>query len=295
MTDWNDLKYVLETVRHGGLSGAARVLKVNHATVSRRIGAIETAMGARLFDRLPQGYAPTAAGYEVANSAEKVEAGQLELERKLAGQDAALSGPLVVTAPSLLIERVLCPMLLAFTRAHPEIDVSIVASNASLNLNRREADVAFHISDSPTPSLVGVQVSGQKAAVYAQKDLVTKLGDPLETTLDWIRFAHWPGLPAQLHNAWPDLRVRVVVDDMVSAIGAARAGMGATRMPCFLGDSDPELARVPGVGLFDYPSIWILTHPDLRATRRVTAFMGFAAQQLRGLRPQFEGQVDRST
>ncbi len=294
MTDWNDLKYVLETVRHGGLSGAARVLKVNHATVSRRIASIEGAMGVRLFDRLPQGYAPTAAGLEAARSAETMEATQLDLNRKLAGRDTALSGPLVVSAPSLLVERVLCPMLLAFTQAHPEIDVSIVASNAPMNLARREADVAFHISDSPTPSLVGVQVSDQKAAVYAQKDLVARLGDPKETPLDWVRFAHWPGFPVQLNEAWPHLRVRVVVDDMVSAIGAVRAGMGATRMPCFLGDGDPELARVPGVGLFDYPSIWILTHPDLRSTRRVSAFMGFAAQRLRALRPQFEGRVDYS-
>ena len=64
MIDWSDLRFVLETVRQGGLSGAARILGVNHATVSRRISSAEAAAGALLFDRLPGGYRPTEAGLE---------------------------------------------------------------------------------------------------------------------------------------------------------------------------------------------------------------------------------------
>lgn len=292
MSNWNDLKYVLETVRQGGLSGAARVLNVNHATVSRRIAVIEDTMGVRLFDRLPQGYAPTAAGQEAANAALAMEAAQLDLSRALAGRDRALSGPLVVTAPSLLIERVLAPMLVAFTAQHPEIEVSVVAKNTPLNLARREADIAFRVADHPTESLVGVRATSQMAAVYGAKDFVARLGDPQVEVLDWVRFAHWPGLPEQITVAWPNRRVRLVVDDMVAAIGATRAGLGATRMPCFLGDSDPELARVPGIEMFDYPSIWVLTHPDLKSVPRVAALMGFSANYLRALRPRFQGRRD---
>lgn len=289
MADWNDLKYVLETVRQGGLSGAARVLRVNHATVSRRIAALETEMGVRLFDRLPQGYAPTTAGQDAARSAEIMEQAHLDLSRALAGRDRSLSGPLVVTAPSLLIERVLAPMLIEFTTLHPDIEISLVASNTPLNLARREADVAFRIDNAPPQTLFGVRVTGQKAGVYAQRAVVAALGPPDTTTLDWVRFSHWPGLPVEVTTAWPNRRVRVVVNDMVVAIGAARAGMGATRMPCFLGDSDPLLARVPGIELFDYPSIWILTHPDLRDVPRVAAFMAFAAANMRKMRPHFQG------
>lgn len=294
MTDWNDLKHVLETVRQGGLSGAARVLGVNHATVSRRIAALEDVMGARLFDRLPQGYAPTAAGLDAANAAEKMEAAQLDLSRTLAGRDRSLSGPLIITAPSLVIERVLAPILMAFSQTHPDIDMSLIASNTPLNLARREADIAFRIADEPTETLVGTRIGPQKACVYASKEMVAGLGNPSVTTLDWVRFAHWPGLPAEIRNAWPKRRVTVVVDDMVAAIGATRAGMGATRMPCFLGDSDPNLARVPGIAPFDYPAIWVLTHPDVRDVPRIKAFMGFAAIHLRAMRPKFLGHTDEA-
>ena len=58
-------------------------------------------------------------------------------------------------------------------------------------------------------------------------------------------------------------------------------------MPCFLGETDPDLARVPGIPLVSYYDIWLATHPDLRRVRRIQAFMTFAAKRLRALRPIF--------
>ncbi len=292
MMYWNDLKYVLETVRQGGLSGAARVLKVNHATVSRRIAAAEDAIGARLFDRLPAGYAPTDAGLEAARAAEQMERSSAELNRAIAARDRSLSGTLTITAPQLLVERVLSPILLGFRAVHPEIRINVVATNEVLNLAQREADVAFRIGGSPSPTLVGVRVTDQRAAVYANHDLIARLENDPSLPLDWVRFAHWPGLPKQITSTWPNRRVALVVDDMIAAIGAVRAGIGATRMACFLGDSDPALARLPKVDLFEYSPIWVLTHPDLRAVPRVATFMEFAAARIRKMRPAFEGRLD---
>ena len=290
MLDWNDLKYVLETVRQGGLSGAARVLKVNHATVSRRIAAAEAAIGARLFDRLPGGYAPTDAGLEAARTAEQMEASSAGLSRAIAARDQSLSGTLTITAPQLMVERILSPILLDFRAAHPEIDITVVATNEILNLAQREADVAFRFGDSPASTLVGVRMTEQKAAVYACHDQIARLAATPDLPLDWVKFAHWPGLPKQITEVWPNRRVTLVVDDMIAAIGAVRAGIGATRMACFLGDSDPTLARLPGVALFDYTPIWVLTHPDLRSVPRVATFMEFAAARIRKMRPAFEGR-----
>ncbi len=291
MLDWNDLKYVLETVRQGGLSGAARVLKVNHVTVSRRIAAAEAEMGARLFDRLPGGYQPTDAGMEAARAAERMEDAGAELSRAIAARDQSLSGELKITAPQLMVERILSPILLDFRVMHPEITVNVVATNEPVSLTRREADVAFRFGDNPSDTLVGYRVTEQKAAAYASHAQIAKLAADPHVPLDWVRFAHWPGLPAQITSVWPNRQVTLVVDDMIAAIGAVRAGIGATRMACFLGDTDPELARLPGVALFDYMAIWLLTHPDLKDVPRVAAFMEFAATRMRKMRPYFEGRM----
>lgn len=289
--NWNDLRFVLETVRHGGLSGAARALKVNHATVSRRIAAAEAAVGARLFDRAKAGYRPTEAGVEAAAIAEQMEARSHELSRSLTARDQALGGSLTITAPQLLVERLLAPILHDFKQAYPAIDLSIVAANRALNLSAHEADVAFRISDSPGDTLVGRRVTEQKAAVFVSRALLEALGDDPARPLDWIRFAHWPGPPDVLKEAWPQRRVTLTVDDMYAALAGVRAGFGATRMPCFIGDSEPDLVRLPAVPLLAYRPLWVLTHADLRHTRKVTTFTSFAAARISAMRPLFEGRT----
>lgn len=288
MLDWNDLRFVLETARNGGTSGAARVLGVNHATVARRITAAEEALGERLFDRLPSGYVPTEAGREAVRTAEAMERLDSELDLKIAARDDRIKGRLRVTAPQLFIQRVLGGILAEFTEAYPEVDLELVATNDTLNLAQREADVAIRFSKDPPETLVGRRFIDQNGAVYATPELIAR--DPGgEAPLDWVKFAHWPGPPAEIKAVRPNLRVRLTVDDMAAAIGAVRAGIGATRMACFLGDTDPALVRVPGMPRFDYLPLWLLTHADLRHVPRIRTFMDFTAARLGKLRPVFEG------
>ena len=287
--DWGDLRYVLETVRHGGLSGAARALGVNHATVARRIAAAEDALGTPLFDRRPKGYVPTQAGRDAAHTAETFEANGAALTRTIAARDATLNGPLTVTAPQLMIQTALAPILGAFAQAHPDVSLTVLGANAPLNLAHREADVAIRISDMPDPDLVGRQVAAQNSAVFASKPYLKRLMADPERRLDWLRFLHWEAPNKAVTAAYPNLRVVMQLDDMVAMVGAVRAGLGATRMPCFLGDGDPGLARVPGLPLFPYPPVWVLTHADLRAVPRIAAFTRFVSDALRAQKRAFEG------
>jgi DNA-binding transcriptional LysR family regulator len=285
--DWDDLKYVLETVRHGGLSGAARALGVNHATVSRRIAHAEAAMGALLFDRLPSGYAPTDAGRDAARTAEAMEAAQGELSRQIGARDQALSGKLVITAPQLLIEHVLAPILVDFCALHPEIELHVSAANEPLNLAQREADVAIRVADAPPENLHGVRIAELCAAAYVSPAYSARLAKS-GGALAWLQIGA-SGIPPQVRAGWAEARIGARFDDMVAMRGAVRAGLGAARLPCFVGDSDPLLVRLSGVPIFNKSPIWVLTHADLRRVRRIEAFTSFAAARLRGLRGLFEG------
>ncbi|MEE9389476.1 MAG: LysR family transcriptional regulator [Paracoccaceae bacterium] len=288
MLNWNDLKFILETVRQNGTSGAARALGVSHATVARRIFAAEKVLGTRLFDRLPGGYRPTEAGADAARAAEQMEQTEAALSRSVGARDQSISGKLVVTAPLSLIDRFLTSVFTDFRAEYPQVDLTVLGGTDPLNLARREADIAIRVSNNPAATLFGSKVARQKAGVYASAKFVANdSGGPL----DWIRFAQWPGPPEQVRKARPVLNPILTVDDMVAAVAAVRSGLGATRMPCFLGETDPLLARVRGIELFDYPDIWVLTHSDLRKTPRIRAFMRFASDRLRNLQPIFEGTV----
>lgn len=288
MLDWNDLRYVLETARHGGTSGAARVLGVNHATVARRISAAEKALGARLFERFPSGYVPTDAGRDAVKTAEAIEGMQADLDRQIGARDTELHGVLRVTASQLLVQFSLAPIIRDFNKAYPDIEIQLIATNNSLNLAQREADIAIRFSKSPPDTLVGRRLFDQYGSIYASREYLEN--DPGgDTPLDWIRFSHWPGPPAEVKAVRP-LRPRLTVDDMTAAIGAVRAGIGATRMACFLGDGDPELARVPGMPIFTQLPLWVLTHADLRNVPRIRVFLDFVTERLIAMQPLFEGR-----
>jgi len=287
--DWGDLRYVLETVRHKGLSGAARALGVNHATVARRIAAAEHALGTALFERRPSGYVPTSAGEDAARTAEAFETAQASLSRSIAARDNALRGPLTVTAPHLLIQTFLGPILRDFSAAHPEIELTVLGSISTLNLAEREADVAIRISDTPDPDLVGRQVAAQQSAVFASHDYAKALAEDPDHRLYWLRFLNWQPVPKAVRDVYPNVTTVMALDDMVAMLGVVRSGAGATRIPCFLGDLDPDLTRIPGLPLFPYPAIWVLTNEDLRRVPRITAFTGFVSQAMRAQRSAFEG------
>lgn len=287
--DWDDLRFVLETVRQSGLSGAARVLGVNHATVARRIQAAEIALGARLFDRLPTGYRPTKAGMQVVKTAEVMETAGADLSRLIGAGDTSPSGSLTVTAPPLLIEHVLGPLLHAFHLEFPDIDLTVLGSNEVLNLARREADVAIRISETPHESLYGRRVTPQRSAVYASADYVQRLEADPDEALAWLRFQHWTGILPEVKTRYPNAQIKMVFDDMAAMLGVTRAHLGATRVPCFLGDRDPKLVRVPDLPTFPYPSIWVLTHEDLRNVTRIAAFTGFISKRLSQMQHLFEG------
>ncbi|WP_299687229.1 LysR family transcriptional regulator [uncultured Tateyamaria sp.] len=289
--DWGDLRFVLETVRHGGLSGAARELGVNHATVARRIAAAEAALGAPLFDRRPTGYVPTEAGQDAARAAAVFETEHATLSRAIAAREDSLSGPLTVTAPQLMIQAVLAPIFGDFVKQYPGIALTVLGANATLNLAHREADVAIRIANDPDPDLVGRRVASQSSAVYAHRDYVAEVVAKGATGLDWLRFVHWERPPKPVMEAYPDTSVVMYLDDMVAMIGAVRAGLGATRMACFLGDTDPDLARIPGLALMPYPSVWVLTHADLRHVPRIATFSRFVSDALRARRPHFAGDA----
>jgi DNA-binding transcriptional LysR family regulator len=101
MWQWDDVRFFLALSRNRSLSGAARTLRVDHATVGRRLGSFEVQLGAKLFDRTPEGFAITAAGRVILDQCETMEAAAASVDRMVAGSDARLSGLVRVATTGL--------------------------------------------------------------------------------------------------------------------------------------------------------------------------------------------------
>ena len=269
--DWGDLQTVLALVRHGTLAKAAEELDVNYTTIARRITQAEARYKVSLFERLPQGYVPTEAAYAAAKQAETMEQAEADFRIALGGLDKGLQGKLVVTAPQLLVSTHLCGVLAAFTKLHPEVDVTILGGNEVLNLNQHEADVAVRISNNPGDNLIGTRLAEQHTAAFASRELATSIQDNPDRSFDWIGFTYWTSPPKVTLDQYPDARIRFRFDDMAAALSAAQAGLGVLRAPAFVGRYS-GLHQVPIMDPQPYSDIWVVAHRELWNSAKVAAF-----------------------
>ena len=151
---WDDLRFFLAVQRRGSHKGGARQLRVAPTTVARRIAALESALGTKLFVRTPERLLATAAGLALAVHAERVEAEVIASERALEAADTRLEGALRVTAPDGLVHYVLLPALSEFRQSHPALTIDLRADTSILDLSRREADVAIRLARPKEPALI---------------------------------------------------------------------------------------------------------------------------------------------
>ena len=292
MIDWDDVRYFLAVARGGSVRAAALRLEVNHSTVLRRIAQLEERLGTQLFEKLPSGYRLTAAGEEVLELAEQMEASSHQLETRVFGRDRSVRGLLRVTLPPFLATHLLMPDLADFARAYPEIEMEVVSTGEVVNLTNRAADVAVRIvSDRETLplNLHGLQGPELLAGIYMSVD---RLAAWRAGALDSIRPIVIDG---QAVPNWVDegeVRAKGVpfrTPDAEAQIAAARQGIGMTRLPCFVGDADRLLARVPGIDLKAHATLWLLTHGATRKSERVRLFTEFVSRRLRAYAPLLAG------
>jgi len=293
--DWDDLRVFLAAHRAGTLRGAARALGVNHATVTRRLGQIESALGSDLFERRPEGLVPSQAGEDLLAAAERVEGELLAVQRRIGGRDDSPRGVVRLSVPPAMLRSFLARELVAFARTNPGIELDVDASHSYSDLARREADVAVRMADDVAEDVVALRVLRYRKAIYAAPG---HLGDAADTgALDperhnWIGWGEDQPYPSWIRDTpFPELPVRHRLFSNILQLEAAREGLGLALLPCFLGDPEPGVMRVPGTATLDGKSIWLLYHPDLRKTARVRMLIEFLAPAIRQHRALVEGRA----
>lgn len=294
--DWDDFRLVKIIAEANGLAGAAERLGVNHSTVFRRLGQMEEGLGVKLFERHRTGYVLTSAGEEMTALAEQMEANVTTFTRKLAGQAVAPAGELRITTNDTLLVHLLTPLFGRFLKACPEMRLDVVLANQALNLSKRDADVAIRATDNPPETLVGRRVATIAWAVYGRAEDFPEVPKPEE--LESLYDRPWVTLGDNLVNlkAARFVRDRVAPENIAYKVNtvlglteAVDAGMGIGPLPCFIADMKPGLVRLSEINPDFSAGLWLLTHPDLRQSARVRAFMDFMAGEIARMRKWIEG------
>jgi len=278
--DWSDLQFFLAVAKNGNIRRAAKWLKVNHSTVSRRINAFEEQVGLRLFNRESSGYTLTSAGIDMLASVERIESEVLTLDREVLGKNVQLHGDLRVTMPIAFAIYLMAPILTTFSQAYTEIELDLTISNKNLSLTRREADVAMRITDQPPEHLVGRKIITYRKSVYASQEYLKRFRNNPES-MRWIGWGDNHPTPWWVkESAFKENQLQHTINNENLQLEMAKAGAGMTMLPCFMADTVPQLRRVPPGNLLPSHDIWLLTHRDLRHTARVKVFMQFIYEEL---------------
>src|SRR5215210_6879911 len=292
---WDDFRLVKAVADVRSLPAAAALLGVNHSTVFRRLGQIEEALGAKLFERHRSGYTLTTAGEEMVALAQRVDEDITVFTRKIAGRELTPAGELRVTTNDSLLIHLLTPLFVRFRKKCQDVRLDVVLANQELNLSKRDADVAIRATDDPPENLVGRRAATIAWALYGRADEFpapetiapeslydrdwVSLGDNL-VTLKAVKF---------VREHVPPERIGYKVNTVLGLAEAVEQGLGIGYLPCFIGDARPGLVRLGPPNPDFSADLWLLTHPDLRYSPRVRVFLDFLAAEIAKQRRFIEG------
>jgi DNA-binding transcriptional LysR family regulator len=307
--DWDSLRFVLALSETGSYAGAGRALKVTHVTIMRRIAALESQLGVKLFHRSEQGFRATRAGREIAVYAASVSEGISSLERRLEGHDRKSQGTVRIATTDTLFHGFLAPQFKSLATVFPQITCEISTDNRFLNLTKGEADIAVRPSNAPPDALFGRRVVNLAYAVYGvpwiarnlaretasrripsliEKFSWISLSDDLQHTVPW----QW------LDRSVPADRICARFNSVLAATHAIASGLGIGIAPCFLAADNPNLVPLSPVLPDCDTEVWILCHKDLKDLPRIRSVTSYLANAFRKSAHHFDprtasGPIDK--
>jgi DNA-binding transcriptional LysR family regulator len=297
MFDWSDLRHLIAVSRHGSTLAAARALGVNQSTVHRRLAELERRAGLSLVKRHPTGYRLSEIGAALIDSVLAVETAVFTLERQVQALKHDLRGVIRLTCPEPTVSRIAASGLLdRFYERYPGLAIEFVTSDRYLDIASGEADVAFRSGEPTDESLVGRKICDSVWAIYASRSYIQQHGRPTSIAdlaghamigFDGImqnhRAAKW------LAVAVPNARIVNRNNSMLGTLSAVKAGIGVAPLPITLGDAEETLVQVlPPVEELTR-SWYLLSHPDLRQTPRIAAFVDHVLNDIPALRKALVG------
>ena len=243
--DWDDLRYFAALARHRSLAATARALRVNHATVARRLERLETSLGLQLLERRADGHTLTAAGRAILREADAMEHAAQSILRR---QDASEmpSGLVRLTAARVLADGFLVDRLGGLRERFPRLGIEVIAEGRVMSLSKREADIALRFGRPKSGDLVARCAGTIRFGFYASPARRVTLAEERDT-LD-IGFDEASGFVAEA--AWsarqfPGALLAFRSNSQTAQAAAARAGYGVALLPHYLAAGDPRLAPVP--------------------------------------------------
>ncbi len=280
MQNWDDLRIFLAIARSGSITAGAVSLGLDQSTVSRRLQAFEEKIGQNLFLGSAKRNTLSLSGQKYFEGALRLEREIEAINRAAAANNANAGGTIHVVTTDILSNHLLLSITSDFLHKHPDINLRVRTQH--LDERRMQGDVALFATNNPKEDLFGRKLARASFASYATQSYFEQHKDSLDTMvwLNWDDGSDSPTWPALAPDI-PDHMCRLRIDSVSSLLEAVRFGVGATILPCFIGESDPTLTRITPGEIVSSRDIWLLVHADLRKVPRIRTFLDFFVQYIK--------------
>lgn len=281
MFDWEDLRYFAVFAREKSLSAAARQLKVDHATIARRISALETALNLKLVDRRPRSYILTENGQRIAALGAKMEDEAFAVGRAAMAGQLDLTGEVSISAPPTMANTLIAPHLGILRRQFPGIHIRLIGETRIASLLHRESDIAVRMIQPTENRLVARKVGTASFSMYASPEY---LATTLPESYSFIAFDR--SMENLLQQQWlktyaANRPIVLRTYDLETQRIAALQGIGIAALPHYVARREPSLVRLNVDSNMLANDIWLVVHDDLRNVPAVRAVMDFLVECFR--------------
>ncbi len=285
--NWNDLRFFLSVSRQGGLTGAAKILRVSQSTVSRRVEMLEEALKTRLFERHVDGYCLTSAGQNMLARAEEIESQVLGLESDFSGRDNLPTGWVSLSSIETLVQYLILPHLTAFQAQYPDLILDVSADVQRASLPNREADIALRLSRPETGPYTVRKIGQMGFGLYASKGYLER--NPLSSDETRISCHQVLGLPEELGftvmakalKSWTSDDSVLSLDTASSHYVAAGQGLGITVLSCLMASQNEDLIAIRPQEFHKSVDIWLVVPNDIVRSSRIRATCDFLCDLVR--------------
>ncbi len=296
--NWDDLKVFLAVARLDGLSPAGKVLKMDPATVGRRIARLEERLTLRLFVKSPQGYALTEAGQKLVEHAQGAERAVIGVLEETRPQANVLSGAVRIGAPDGVANYLLPQITAAICDDNPGLEVQIVALPRVFNLSKREADLAITVSPPETGRLTVQKLADYHLHLAATRSYLDS-HPPINSLADLQQHRLIGYIPDMIFDKELDYLAETgeaAHADLVSnsfsvQLNWARSGAGVCIVHDFAMPTFPELQKILTAKIALKRSFYLVRHADDRRVERLSRFADLLALALRKEVARLEAQT----
>lgn len=294
---WDDLRVFLAVARTESLSGAGRQLRLDPATVGRRMQRLETAVGAPLFAKSPQGYALTVDGQRLLDHAERAEQAVIGAAEEVGGQAGQLTGQVRIGAPDGCANYLLPQICARLSEENPGLEIQIVALPRVVNLSRREADMAITVSAPATGRLTVQKITDYRLHLAAHGDYLRD-SPPIESLADLKHHPIIGYIPDMIYDKELDYlseagieQVTLASNSVMVQLHLIRQGGGVGIVHDFALPFAPQVKRVLETSFSLTRSFYLIRHPDDRRVERLNRVAESVAAELRAQVVRLEAQA----